>query len=159
MQTKWSDANKPTMRKGYSGQHFAFIVNVNCLPDPFLVKISRRTKTERKTVEFVLYYCPREMEPILQAILDDDELFKNHQQVVKQLMVSSIKSTKDPSNFEYSEMQELAVTAIIDSEILKHRKLLTLSLESKTRSVALQTQRSRSSGNNYGSSAITRKVT
>jgi hypothetical protein len=57
------------------------------------------------------------MEPILQAILDDGELFTNHQQVVKQAMVSFIKSTTDKSNFEYSEMQEFAVTAIINSEI------------------------------------------
>jgi hypothetical protein len=108
------------MRNDYSGRHFAFIVNVNCLPDPFLVEISRRTKTERKTVEFYepnVIYCPREMEPILQAILDDGELFRNHRQVVKQAMVSSIKSTSDPS----CEMQELAVTAIINSEILKHQ--------------------------------------
>jgi hypothetical protein len=113
------------MRNDYSGQHFAFIVNVNCLPDPFLVEISRRTKTERKMVEFYepnVIYCPREMEPILQAILDDGELFRNHRQVVKQAMVSSIKSTSNPSNFKYSEMQELASTAIIDSEILKHQK-------------------------------------
>ena len=127
------------MRNDYSGRHFAFIVNVNCLPDPFLVEISRRTKTERKTVEFyepnVIYY-PREMEPILQAILDDGELFRNHRQVFTQAMVSSIKSTSDLSNFKYSEMQELAVTAINHSEILKHQKLLTLSLESRTRSVA-----------------------
>jgi hypothetical protein len=81
-------------------------------------------------------YCPREMEPILKAILNDGELFKNHRQVVKQAMVSSIKSTTDWWNFKYSEMQELALTAIIDSEILKHQTLLTLSLESRTRSVA-----------------------
>jgi hypothetical protein len=70
------------MRNDYSGGHFAFIVNVNCLPDPFLVEILRRAKTERKTVEFyepnVVIYCPREMEPILQAILDDGEPFRNH---------------------------------------------------------------------------------
>jgi hypothetical protein len=79
------------------------------------------------------------MEPILQAILDDGELFKNHWQVVIQVMVSSIKSTTDPSNFKYSEMLELAVTAIIDSEILKHQTLLTLSLESTTWYVASRT--------------------
>jgi hypothetical protein len=144
LQIKSIGANRPTMRNDYSGRHFAFIVNVNCLPDPFLVEISRRTKTERKTVEFYepnVIYCPREMEPILQAILDDGELFRNHRQVVKQAMVSSIKSTSDPSNFKYSEMQELAVTAIIDSEILKHQKLLTLSLESRTRSVASRTSK------------------
>jgi hypothetical protein len=64
-----------------SGRHFAFIVNVNCLPDPFLVEISRRMGTERKTMELYepnMLYCPREMEPILQAILDDGELFNGH---------------------------------------------------------------------------------
>ena len=127
------------MRNEYSGQHFAFIVNVKCLPDPFLVEISRRTKTERKTVEFYepnVLYCPREMEPILKAILDDGELFKNHRQVVKQMMVSTIQSTPNPSSLKYSEMQELAVTAIIDSEISKQTLLglhSTLSLESRTR--------------------------
>jgi hypothetical protein len=97
------------MRNKYYGQYFAFIVNVKCLPDPFLVKISRRTKTQWKTVE--LYepnelYCPREMEPILQAIIDDGELFKDQQQVVKQTMVSTMKSMPNPSNLKYSEMQE-----------------------------------------------------
>ena len=114
------------MRNDYSGGHFAFIVNVNCLPDPFLVEISRRMGTERKTMELYepnMLYCPREMEPILQAILDGDgELFKNHRQVVKQAMLSSIKSTPDLPNLKYSKMQELAVTAIINSEILKHIK-------------------------------------
>ncbi len=130
------------MRNNYSGQFFAFIVNVNCLPDPFLVKISRRTKTEQNTVELYkpnVLYCPREMEFILQIIVDDGELFKNHRHMVKQAMVSSIKSTTDPSNFKYSEMEELVVTAIINSEILKHQTLLTFSLESRIRSVASQT--------------------
>jgi hypothetical protein len=99
-------------------------MNVNCLPDPYLVKISRRKKTEQKTVEFYksnVLYCPREMEPILQAILGAGELFKNHQQVVKRAMISSIKSTMDLSKFMHSEMQELALTAIINSETLKHQ--------------------------------------
>jgi hypothetical protein len=61
--------------------------------------------------------------------------------VVKQAIVSSIKSTSDPLNFKYSAMQELAVTAIIDSEILKHKKLLTLSMESRARSVASRTSK------------------
>ncbi len=85
-------------------------------------------------------YCPREIEPILQAILDNGELFKNHPQVVRQAMVSTIKSTTDPSNLKYSEMQELAVTAIIESEISKRTIRVglhsTLSLESRTRSAA-----------------------
>jgi hypothetical protein len=131
------------MRTAYSGRHFAFIENVNCLPDPFLVEMSRRTKTKRKTVEFYepnVLYCPREMEPILQAILDDGELFKNHRQVVKKAMVATIKSSVNSSNLLYSELQELAVNAIIDSEISKHTLLLglhsSLSPESRTRSAA-----------------------
>jgi hypothetical protein len=64
LQTKSSGADKPAMRNNYSGRYFAFVVNVKCLPDPFLVEISRRTKTERKTVEFYkpnVLYCPSEM--------------------------------------------------------------------------------------------------
>jgi hypothetical protein len=78
-------------------------------------------------------------------------------------MVSSIKSTMDPSNFKYSEMQELDVTAIINSEILKQTLLVglhsILSLKSRTRSAASHAhQKSKLSGNNYGSSTIKRKV-
>jgi hypothetical protein len=64
--------------------------------------------------------------------------------VVKQAMVSSIKSTMDLSNFKYSEMQELAVTAIINSEILKQTLLglhSILSLESRTRLAASHTSK------------------
>jgi hypothetical protein len=133
------------MRNEYSGRHFAFIVNVKCLPDPFLVEMSRRTKTERKTVEFYepnVLYCPKEMEPILQAILDDGELFRNHRQVVKQVMVATINRTPNPSSLLFHELQELAVTAIIDSELSKKAFLglhSTLSLESRTRSAASRT--------------------
>jgi hypothetical protein len=62
--------------------------------------------------------------------------------VKQQVMVSSIKSTTNQSNLKYSEMQELAVTAIIDSEILKQTLLglhSTLSLESRTRLAASRT--------------------
>ncbi len=48
-------------------------------------------------------------------------------------MVSAKKSTTNSSNLKCSKMQELAVTAIIDSENLKQQRLLTLSLESRTR--------------------------
>jgi hypothetical protein len=57
-----SGANKPTMRNAYFGRHFVLIVNANCFPEPFLVKISRRKKTDPKTVEFYepnVLYCPR----------------------------------------------------------------------------------------------------
>jgi hypothetical protein len=79
------------------------------------------------------------MEPILQAILDDGKLFKDHQQVVKQAMISSIRSTTGLSNLQYSERQELA--AIIYSQNLKYQTLLTLSLEYSRirRSMASQT--------------------
>jgi hypothetical protein len=78
------------------------------------------------------------MEPILKAIPDDGELFKNHRQVVKQTMVLTIQSTPNPSHLKYSEMQELAVTAIIDSEISRHQTVLGLHsrLESRMRSAA-----------------------
>jgi hypothetical protein len=77
----WSGGVSGGSRECSSSNMESFIVNVQCLPDPFLVDMSRRTKTERKTVEFYepnVLYCPREMEPILKAILDDGELFKYH---------------------------------------------------------------------------------
>jgi hypothetical protein len=84
------------------------------------------------------------MEAILKAILDDGELFKNHRQVVKKTMVSTMQSTPNPLSLKYIEMQELAMSAIIDSEISK-RSLLglnsTLSLESRTRSAASTTSK------------------
>ena len=89
-------------------------------------------------------YCPREMEPILRAILDDGDLFKNHRQVVKKTMVSTILSAMNPSSLKYNEMQELAMTAIIDSEISKRTFIglhSTLSLDSRTRSTASSTSK------------------
>jgi hypothetical protein len=62
------------------GRHFAFIVNVTCHPDPFQIKLLRRTKTARRNMEFYkpnVLYSPMEMEPILQVLLDDKQ-FKHH---------------------------------------------------------------------------------
>jgi hypothetical protein len=79
------------------------------------------------------------MEPILKAILDNGELFINHQQVVRMPMVLTIQSTPNLSSLKYTGMQELAMTAIIDLEVSKCSLLglhSTLSLESRTRSAA-----------------------
>jgi hypothetical protein len=60
--------------------------------------------------------------------------------VVKEAMVSTIRRTPNPSNLKYSEMQELAVTAIIDSEISKQHAIIgfhsTSSREARTRLAA-----------------------
>jgi hypothetical protein len=78
------------MSCGYSGRHFAFIVNSKHLPNPFLVEMSRRTATQPKDLKLYepnVLYCPRAMEPILTAIIDDRELFENYRHVVKEVMV------------------------------------------------------------------------
>jgi hypothetical protein len=60
-------------------------------------------------------------------------------------MVLTVPSAANPSSLKYNEMQELAMTAIIDSEISKKRSILglhsSLSLESRTRSAASSTSK------------------
>jgi hypothetical protein len=107
---------------GISGRHFAFIVNIKRLPDPFLVELSRRTKTAKRNVEFYepnVLYCPPEMEPILQALLDDNSLFKHHRHIVKEAMVSTLQHMEDSSHFDYRAVHETALEAIMDIEIAK----------------------------------------
>jgi hypothetical protein len=89
-------------------------VNAKYYPDPFLVDMSRRTKLKKMEVGFYepnVLYCPPEMVPILEAILDEPE-FKSLRKVVKVAMVSALKNNDD-----YESIYEMAIDAILDSEI------------------------------------------
>jgi hypothetical protein len=64
------------------------------LPNPLLVEISRRMKTLPKDVAFhepSVYYCPPTMTVTLWSILDNQELFEQHQWLVKAAMVSVLE--------------------------------------------------------------------
>ena len=106
-----------------SRRDYAFILNRHPFPSPFLVEISRRTKTQRKNVAFYLpdvIFCPQEMKLILEAILYDAGLFKFHRQVVKEAMVAVLENDKNgtpPPN--PSSLETIAVEAIIKEEISK----------------------------------------
>jgi hypothetical protein len=108
----------PEQQYRSSARCFAFIVNVKYYPDPFLVEMSRRTKLKKMEVGFYepnVLYCPPEMGPILEAILDERE-FKSLREVVKVAMVSALKNNND----DYATIYEIAIDAILDSEI--HRR-------------------------------------
>lgn len=106
-----------------SRRDYAFILNRHPFPNPFLVEISRRTKTQRKNVAFYLpdvVFCPQQMKSILEAILYDESLFKHHRQVVKVAMVEALtEHTTDGGHLESASLVTIAVEAIIKEEIWK----------------------------------------
>ncbi len=100
----------------HSSRSFAFIVNREGLPNPFLVEISRRTKTLPKDVAFYepsIYYCPPTMTVILRSILDNQELFEQHRWVVKAAMVSILEEADGDVLDDEWKLQKIAVEAIV----------------------------------------------
>jgi hypothetical protein len=57
------------------------------------------------------------VEPILQALLDDNPLFKHHRHIVKEAMVSTLQHIQDALHFDYRAVHETALEAIMDIEI------------------------------------------
>jgi hypothetical protein len=121
----------------HSSRSFAFIVNREGLPNPFLVEISRRTKALPKDLVFYepsVYYCPPTMTVILQSILDNQELFEQHQWVVKPAMVSVLEEADGDVLDDEWELQKIAVEAIVvavaekqsTDEIARNRKIILL---------------------------------
>jgi hypothetical protein len=112
-------------------------VNVKYYPDPFLVEMSRRTKLKKMEVGFYepnVLYCPPEMGPILEAILDEPE-FKSLREVVKVAMVSVLKNNDD-----YESIYEMAIDAILDSEINRrcYNSVQTRSVKKKIQQIKKQ---------------------
>jgi hypothetical protein len=83
--TTETQTTMPEQQYHSSARCFAFIVNVKYYPDPFLVEMSRRTKLKKMEVGFYepnVLYCPPEMGPILEAIIDEPE-FKSLRELLK----------------------------------------------------------------------------
>jgi hypothetical protein len=111
---------------GISGRKFAFIINQDGLPNPFLVEISRRTKTLPKHVEYYepsVLYCPLTMEIILKSILDDDELFVRYRKVIKEAMVLVLHAGNTLILKSEEKLQTIAVEAVVAAEIAKCTKV------------------------------------
>ena len=120
-----------------SSRSFAFIVNREGLPNPFLVEISRRTKTLPKDVAFYepsVYYCPPTMTVILWSILYNQELFEQHQWVVKAAMVSVLEEADGDVLDDEWKLQKIALEAIVvavaekqsTNEIARNRRIILL---------------------------------
>jgi hypothetical protein len=121
----------------HSSRSFAFIVNREGLPNPFLVEISRRTKTLPKDVAFYepsVYYCPPTMTVILQSILDNQQLFEQHRWVVKAAMISVLEEADGDVLDDEWKLQKIAVEAIVvavaekqsTDEIARNRRRILL---------------------------------
>jgi hypothetical protein len=96
-----------------SGRKFAFIVNQVELLNPFLVEISRRTKTLPRHVAYYepcVFYCPPTMTIILKS-----SLLRYHQSVVKQSMVTVLQEADPDIIGSESQLRTIAVEAIVSA--------------------------------------------
>ena len=111
-----------------SGRKFAFIVNQVDLPNPFLVEISRRTKTLPRHVAYYepcVFYCPPTMTIILKSTKTNRNLLLYHQSVVKQSMVTILQEGDLDIIESESQLQTIAVEAIVSVEALMTRNKKT----------------------------------
>ncbi len=111
-----------------SGRKFAFIVNQVDLPNPFLVEISRRTKTLPRYVSYYescVFYCPPTMTIILKSTKTNRNLLLYHQSVVKQSMVTILQEGDLDIIESESQLQTIAVEAIVSVEALMTRNKKT----------------------------------
>jgi hypothetical protein len=82
---------------------FEFIVIRHPLPSPYLVHMSRMSKTTKKNLDFFnsnVMYLPGTMNFILKPLLHNDELFNLHCQVLKETMLEVITSKEQQQSLE-----------------------------------------------------------
>jgi hypothetical protein len=104
-----------------SNRDFAFIVNVESFPSPYLVEMSRRRKIKKKNVNFYkpnVVFAPPKMNFIFKSILDNGPLFKMHLQVIKETMLEAIESNNEETLANGSILQTLGVESLVKQDIL-----------------------------------------
>jgi hypothetical protein len=100
---------------------FAFIVNVESFPSPYLVEMSRRRRIKKKNVNFYklnVVFAPPKMNFIFKSILDNGPLFKIHLQVIKETMLEAIGSNNEETLANGSILQTLGVESLVKQDIL-----------------------------------------
>ena len=105
-----------------SNRDFAFIVNVDSFPSPYLVEISRRKKIKKKNVNFFkpnAIFTPPAMNFIFKSIVDNRRLFKNHHQVIKEAMLEAIQCPNQEALASVGSLQTLGIESIVKQEISK----------------------------------------
>ena len=99
---------------------FAFIVDRHPLPSPYLVHMSRMSKTTKKNLDFFklnVMYLPRTMNFILKPLLHNDELFNLHHQVLKEAMLEVMTSNNYEALNSSAILQTLGVESVAKQEI------------------------------------------
>ena len=99
--------------------NFAFIVNRHPFPNPYLVHMSRMSKTKMETLDYFkpnVIFTPRLMDFILKPLLHNEELFKLHRQVVKEAMLEAITSNDKDVLESRTILQTLAVESVAKQE-------------------------------------------
>ena len=101
---------------------FAFIVNRRPFPNPYLVHMSRMSKTRRETLDYFepnVICAPRSMDFILKPLLHNEELFNIHRQVLKESMLEAITSNDKDVLGSSAILQTLAVESVAKQEIAR----------------------------------------
>jgi hypothetical protein len=100
--------------------NFAFIVNRHPFPNPYLVHMSRMSKTRKETLDYFkpnVIYTPRSMDFILKPLLHNEELFNFHRQVLKESMLEAITRNDEDVLGSSTNLQTLAVESVAKQEI------------------------------------------
>ena len=103
-----------------SNRDFAFIVNVDSFPSPYLVEMSQRKKIKKKNVNFYepnVIFTPPKMNFIFKSILGNGPLFKMHLQVIKETMLEAIVSNNEDTLANGSILQTLGVESMVKQDI------------------------------------------
>jgi len=99
---------------------FAFIVDRHPLPSPYLVHMSRMSKTTKKNLDFFkpnVVYLPQTMNFILKPLLRNDELFNFHRKVLKETMLEVITSNNNEALGSSDILQTLGVESVAKQEL------------------------------------------
>jgi hypothetical protein len=103
-----------------SNRDFAFIVNVDSFPSPYLVEMSRWKKIRKKNVNFYkpnVIFTPPKMNFIFKSILDNGPLFNIHLQGIKETMLEAIVSNNEDTLANGSILQTLGVESMVKQDI------------------------------------------
>ena len=116
-------------------RRYAFIVGIKSLPDPFLVEISRRTKTTAEQVAFFredVIHCHAAASRTVRCIIEDPYIFCMHRQEAKDAVVTVLRNEvggcQDPAAF-----QEEVIRLIVEKKIVA-----SFQQKKKTRGLCLQ---------------------
>jgi hypothetical protein len=115
-----NNKRKLTMAATPKSNDFAFIVNRHPFPNPYLVHMSRMSKTRKETLDYFkpnVIYAPRSMDFILKPLLHNEELFNFHRQVLKESMLEAITSNDKDVLGSSAILQTLAVESVAKQEI------------------------------------------